>query len=416
MRTDRAQSSAARPEIAKVKASRARSGYVAWGLRSTVAVVALALLGGCATSSGIAPAGGEPGPTATNVITTTTASRSIPSSTSTTVVGPDAFPVAALGEFPEAPEDALPEAVANSLQSLLDESVSNRTIGGGVVAGVILAGSGSWSGASGVDVDGERLTPGSQLIVASIGKTVTAAQVLRLVDDGVLDLLDPITDHLPPEAASAFDANGATIQDLLGMRSGLQDPFGYEGLVDSGLTPIELLERLPGPTHTAGATIIYVNMNYILLGMIIEHETGVALATALESGVLNPPGLAGITYPVTDALAADGWKIASDALTLARWGYELYGGFVVSEDSLRAMTDFEGGWYGLGTIDFQAETPAAGVVYDRPAIGHGGLEPPSATALVVFPESGLVVAVQAASAGLEQIFTLVGALRDVVGT
>jgi D-alanyl-D-alanine carboxypeptidase len=306
--------------------------------------------------------------------------------------------------------------VADSLQSLLDESVSNRTIGGGVAAGVILAGSGSWSGASGVDVDGERLTPESQLIVASIGKTVTAAQVLRLVDEGVLDLLDTITDHLPPEAVLAFDANGATIQDLLGMRSGLHDPGGYEELVDSGLTPIELLQRLPDPTHTAGATISYVNMNYILLGMIIEHETGVALATALESGVLNAPGLAGITYPVTDALAADGWMIASDALTLARWGYELYGGFVVSEDSLRAMTDFEGGWYGLGTIDFQAETPAAGVVYDRPAIGHGGLGPPSATALVVFPESGLVVAVQAATAGLEQVYTLVGALRDVVGT
>jgi len=389
---------------------------VAWGSRSTVTVVALALLGGCATSSGLAPKGGEPGPTATNVITTTTTSRSIPSSTSTTVVGPDAFPVAALGEFPEAPEDALPEAVADSLQSLLDESVSNRTIGGGVAAGVILAGSGSWSGASGVDVDGERLTPESQLIVASIGKTVTAAQVLRLVDEGVLDLLDTITDHLPPEAVLAFDANGATIQDLLGMRSGLHDPGGYEELVDSGLTPIELLQRLPDPTHTAGATISYVNMNYILLGMIIEHETGVALATALESGVLNTPGLAGITYPVKDALAADGWKITSDALTLARWGYELYGGFVISDDSLRAMTDFEGGWYGLGTIDFQADTPAAGVVYDRPAIGHGGLEPPIATALVVFPESGLVVAVQAATAGLEQVYTLVGALRDVVGT
>ena len=58
------------------------------------------------------------------------------------------------------------------------------------------------------------------------------------------------------------------------MRSGLQDPLGYEGLVDSGLTPVELLESLPDPTQSAGATISDVNMNYILLGMIIEHETG----------------------------------------------------------------------------------------------------------------------------------------------
>jgi D-alanyl-D-alanine carboxypeptidase len=279
---------------------------------------------------------------------------------------------------------------------------------------VILAGLGSWSGASGVDVDGERLTRESQLIVASIGKTMTAAQVMRLVDEGVLDLLDPVTDHLPPEAVLAFDANGATIQDLLGMRSGLQDPANYERLVDAGLTPIELLERLPGPTQTAGATTSYANMNYILLGMIIEHETGVALATVLESGVLSPSGLAGITYPVKDALAADGWEITSDALTLARWGYELYGGFVLYDESLRAMIDFKGGRYGLGTADFHAETPA-GVGYGTPAVGHGGFEPPSATALVVFPEAGLVVAVQAARGSLKQVYTLVGALRDIVG-
>lgn len=87
---------------------------------------------------------------------------------------------------------------------------------------------------------------------------------------------------------------------------------------------------------------------------------------------------------------------------------------MVSEDSLRAMTNFDGGWYGLGTVDFQADTPAAGVVYDMPAIGHGGLEPPSATALVVFPELGLAVAVQAPTAGLDEVYTIVGAVRDVV--
>jgi D-alanyl-D-alanine carboxypeptidase len=227
-------------------------------------------------------------------------------------------------------------------------------------------------------------------MIANIGKTVTAAQVMRIVDEGVLDLLDPITDHLPPETVAAFESNGATLQDVLGMRSGLQDPLGYEGLVDSGLTPVELLESLPDPTQSAGATIGDVNMNYLLLGMIIEHETGVPLAAALETGVLNNPHLSRISYRVTDALAADGWMITSNAVTVARWGYELYGGFVVSEDSRGAMTDFRGDWYGLGTIDIQGNE-----VYEVPAIGHGGLEPSDASVLVVFPVSGLVIAVQA---------------------
>jgi D-alanyl-D-alanine carboxypeptidase len=325
----------------------------------------------------------------------------------------DVPPVAAIGEFPEVPDEPLQEAIADSLQSVLDEAVSDRTVGPGITAGLIVGGSGSWSGATGVDLASEPLTPESQLEIASIGKTVTAAQVMRLVDEGTLGLLDPITDHLPPEAVSAFDANGATIQDLLGMRSGLREPPGYEGLVDSGSTPIELLERLPAPINGPGSMISYVNMNYVLLGMIIERETGLPFWNALESGILDAPHLAGIAYPVTDALAADGWMTSSDSLTLARWGYELYGGFVVSEESLRAMTDFKGGWYGLGTIDFQADTPAAGVVFDLPAVGHGGLGSAIATALVVFPEQGSVVALQAPGASLKQVYTIVGQLRDV---
>jgi hypothetical protein len=88
------------------------------------------------------PSGGPPDPTVTTVIGTISNSTSTVSSTSTTI----APPIAALGEFPEPPEGVLPEAVPSSLQSVLDEAVANRTIGGGVTSGVILAASGSWSG------------------------------------------------------------------------------------------------------------------------------------------------------------------------------------------------------------------------------------------------------------------------------
>lgn len=414
VRSRRVHSSSVHEKVAKLSASSARSGCVAWVLRSAVPVVVLALLGGCAVSPGVVSVSEEPTRAATTVISTIPTGTSTASNTGTSNLEPDVLSVAKLGELPEMPEDAIPDGITDSLQSVLDESVSNRTIGGGVAAAVIRAGSGSWSGVSGVAVDGGALTPESQLIIASIGKTVTAAQTMCLVEEGIIHLHDSITDHLPPEAGSAFDSNGATIQDLLGMRSGLQDPSGYVGLVDSGLTPIELLKQLPIPTHTPESTINYTNINYVILGMIIEYETGVALATALESGVLNSPLLAGITYPITDALAADGWMITSDVVSLARWGYLLYGGFVVSEESLRAMTDFRDGWYGLGTINFQADTPAAGVVYDVPAIGHGGLERLGATALVMFPDSGLVVAAQAPTASLGQVYLLVGALRNAV--
>ena len=55
-------------------------------------------------------------------------------------------------------------------------------------------------------------------------------------------------------------------------------------------------------------------------------------------------------------------------MTLARWGYDLYGGFVLSDASLAQMTDFKGEWYGLGAIDFSH--PDAQNGYAPPAVNE----------------------------------------------
>ncbi|MGH2530580.1 MAG: serine hydrolase domain-containing protein [Actinomycetota bacterium] len=316
---------------------------------------------------------------------------------------PQSSPIAGLGDFPEFPQGLLPETAAASLQAVLDEAVEQGTFLG-VTAAVIVADSGSWAGAAGVDHEEKPLTPDAPLPIASVGKTVTAAQVLRLVDEGKLGLDDAVADHLPPEVAF-FDANGATIRDVLGMRSGIRD----QPLVDTGSSY--------GPLFPAGSEIVYTNINYILLGKIIEHVTGRPLWEVLRSGVLDRPGLDGLVYRWKDALAADGGGIESDPASLARWGYELYGGFVLSDASLRQMTDFQGDWYGLGAIDFSQGTPAIVGGYGIPAIGHGGLEPSNAVMLVAFPQTDVVVAVQAHITipnPLNQVATVVGALRDAV--
>lgn len=328
----------------------------------------------------------------------------------TTALSPQPSPTVTLGEFPEFPKGSLPESVAASLQAVLEEAVEQGTFLG-LTAAVIVPDSGSWSGATGVDLEGDPLTPDSRLQIASVGKTVTAAQVLRYIEEGKLGLDDPAADHLPRELAF-FDVNSATIREVLGMRSGIPDPPGYEALVESGSSPAELLRNTFGPLFPAGSEISYANINYILLGAIIERVTGHTLWEALRSDVLDHPALAGLVYGVKDALAADGWRIESDAATLARWGYELYGGFVLSDASLGQMADFRGDWYGLGAIDFSEGTPEIVGGYGIPAIGHGGMEPSIAVMLVAFPEAGVVVAVQANGGSIPQVATVVGAMKD----
>jgi hypothetical protein len=128
---------------------------------------------------------------------------------------------------------------------------------------------------------------------------------------------------------------------------------------------------------------------------------------------LDQFGIDGVVYGVPDAFGADGWQIASDAGSLARWGYALYGGFVLSDASLDQMLDFRKQFYGLGAIDFTHPDAESG--YATPAIGHGGIAPGIVARLVVFPDQGVVVAVQATATSFEQIHDLVTDLRDAAG-
>ena len=322
----------------------------------------------------------------------------------------------ALGEFPPFPDGPLPGSTAEALQAALDATIEEGTFTG-VTAAVIVADHGSWAGAAGA-ADVIPLTPDSRSPTHSSGKTIVAAQVLRLVEDGMLGLDDQASDHLPPELRF-FDANGATIRQVLGMRSGipsLNEGDGYYP-AEQAPTAVMVFRKLPEPEVAPGGEPEYASTNYVLLGTIIEHATGSPLAEVLRSDVLGNPALDGFVYTVEDALASDGWGVQTTPGSLARWGYELYGGFILSDASLREMTDFQGDWYGLGVMDLSSE-------YGTLAVGHEGESSVttccSLIRLVALPEEGVVISVQANTATTDhpydtynsQLVRLTQVLRD----
>ena len=297
----------------------------------------------------------------------------------------------ALGRFPAFPIDAIEESSATRLQGVLDAAVESGPFAG-ITAAVIVADHGSWAGAAGAS-RGSTLSPESRRPTHSSAKTIVAAQVLRLAEEGRLGLDEKAAAYLPPEL-SFFDANGATIRQVLGMRSGIPDLNEYDGFypAEQASTVVKVFKKLPAPHVSPGSELHYASTNYVLLGAIIEHLTGRPLSDALHAGVLDRPGLDGIAYTVTDALAADGWGVETTAASWARWGYELYGGFVISESSLHEMTDFQGEWYGLGTFDFSGSL-------GHLAVGHYGESSVttccSVIKLAALPDEGIVISVQA---------------------
>jgi D-alanyl-D-alanine carboxypeptidase len=339
-----------------------------------------------------------------------------------------------LGKFPELPSTPLPDRVATSMQEILDTVVEDGRLLG-VTATVIVADVGTWSGAAGTADGVTDMVPEAQFNTGSTNKTVIAAQVLRLIEDGMLALDDRVADHLPPTLD--FDTNGATIRQLLSMRSGIANadlqPFVHELGYDRRWIPLhpnheqraerylETLETLPTPKDSPpGRKFDYSSTNFQLLELMIEHVTGRPSAEVLRADVLSGPGLERMIWqpaehpsdPVAaplsrrytaDVSAAfeagggylpsrfDGWSaIVSDSPSLARWAYQLFGGGLLKAESLAAMSRGGRDGYGLGLWNDTREWDAGTEVLS----GSGIIIPAYSSIFVVLPDEGIVVVAQ----------------------
>lgn len=377
-----------------------------WNRRRRVVLVFLAVSLGLVACNG--NGGRSTGP---ELSSTTTGPKQSPPTTATVT----------LGAFPQLPEASLPAAVRDSLQSVLDEQVLGRTEGG-VAAAVIVAGEGSWAGAAGAADDrGTPLVPQATFAIASVTKSFVAAEVLHLVEEGRMSLDDPLSALLPD--GLDIDTNDATLRNTLTMRSGISehvtDSFIADVVSEPGRhwDPEQNLDYVGASVFPPDTRTQYSNTNYILLGFVIEEETGLPLGEALDNGVLATRGLRSIViqdeerpqrplalphsgfpgfpsaneaevvgggYLPLRSLASAAWSaggFAADAPTLARWGYLLFGGYVLEPASLTEMTTFTE-WYGMGAGDL-----------GQGAIGHRGSIPGYSSILATRPYDGLVVAV-----------------------
>ncbi|MDN5380814.1 MULTISPECIES: serine hydrolase domain-containing protein [Streptomyces] len=174
-----------------------------------------------------------------------------------------------------------------------------------LVAAVVRAGRTVWHGAR-TSQEGHEPDENTQYRIGSITKTFTGVLVLRLRDEGLLDLTDPLEKHLPGTGAGE-----ATIADLLAHTSGL-----------AAETPAPWWERTPGELrpelsdvlgekplrHPVGRRFHYSNPGYTLLGALVEKVRGASWEEVLRREVLEPLGL-NRTSTRPEAPYAKGWAV-----------------------------------------------------------------------------------------------------------
>ena len=143
--------------------------------------------------------------------------------------------------------------------------------------------------------------------IGSISKSFTATVILLLVDDGKLSLDDTIEDAAPGLAGKYPEVADRTIEQLLGMTSGITDYLNVpDGLVkqisenpDTEWSADDLIEAgIAGGIEPAG-TEGYSTTNYILLQEIAEEITGESLPDLIQARIAKPLGLTGTELPAT---------------------------------------------------------------------------------------------------------------------
>lgn len=270
-----------------------------------------------------------------------------------------------------------------------------------VAAGLVRGGELVWSGAVGtVDgrADGRRVDADTQFRMGSITKTFVAVAVLRLRDEGLLDLTDPFGRHVP---GSALDE--VTVEQLLSHAGGVQaesssdwwerTPGGdWDALVGSGV----------GNRFRSGRRFHYSNTGYAALGRLLEVVRDQPWFDVVRAELLEPLGMNQTTlrpidgaaqglavHPFADVLLSEPehdagamapagqlWTTVND---LARWA-ALLGGHtegVLSAQTLAEMVEphhvvDEPGqpWVGAHGLGWQVWNDAGARV-----AGHGGSMP-----------------------------------------
>src|SRR3989475_1144826 len=138
--------------------------------------------------------------------------------------------------------------------------------------------------------------------IASNTKTMTAAVIVLLAQEGKLSLDDPVSKYV----SGVPDGDKITIAELLNMRSGLytydDDPEFWSVLERDPTkiwTPAEVLAiafKHP-PYFPPGTDFHYSNTNYALLGLIAEKIDGKPLAQIMHDRLFAPLGLKNTLLP-----------------------------------------------------------------------------------------------------------------------
>jgi CubicO group peptidase (beta-lactamase class C family) len=220
-----------------------------------------------------------------------------------------------------APQPA--DAAFEALAALVTQKMQEHGIPG-VAFGVVKDGRMTLRGFGTTNADNPQpLTPETVFPIASISKTVTTTAIMRLVEQGKLDLEAPVQLYLPE-----FAVQDPALSREVALWHLLTHTPGWEGQItpqDRGIVSLEYFAettmRDSPRVAPAGRVWAYNNAGFTVAGRVIEVASGQRIHEALRELVFEPIGLTRAFSRTEEAVThrfAAAHRTQNDALVVVR--------------------------------------------------------------------------------------------------
>jgi CubicO group peptidase (beta-lactamase class C family) len=207
----------------------------------------------------------------------------------------------------------------------------------------------------------------------SMTKIPTAIAIMQLQEEGKVDLDEPVEKYLPwfdviyPSAQSPI----ITIRNLLQHTSGLPDTIpamvGWVHYDDETPNQTEIVKKqLPKFNKlkfTPGSKAVYSNLNYLVLGAIIESVSGQTYEAYIIQNILQPLGMSHTDFVFTPEMAN---QEAAGTLPVAHLYTVLLPTILDPRDLIRER---QGKFLWLNRVYIDA-TPSTGLIGSAPDVAR----------------------------------------------
>lgn len=193
------------------------------------------------------------------------------------------------------------------LKAIIDEYLSDKTGVLGTIIHVDIRGQESYRAVNGFfDLSKKTLIKSTdKFMIGSITKVFTATLIHQLVENSEVKLDDPLIDYLSPDWVVILEkikyGREITVEHALSHRSGIFDVLSFGIFSEYVISdpsrrwnPLEVFQLVPElgePDFKPGEAYKYSNVNFLLLGALIENVTQKPFKIVLQENILSKIGL-----------------------------------------------------------------------------------------------------------------------------